>query len=138
METKIEKTDEEWREQLTPEQYDVLRRQGTEPAFTGRYWNSHEDGTYRCAACGNELFSSDTKFESGTGWPSFTEPMIAEAVELREDRSHGMVRTEVVCRRCGGHLGHVFDDGPGPTGQRYCINSSSLDLDRPSSADDDA
>jgi peptide-methionine (R)-S-oxide reductase len=138
METKIEKTDEEWREQLTPEQYDVLRRQGTEPAFTGRYWDSHEDGTYRCAACGNELFSSDTKFESGTGWPSFTEPMVAEAVELREDRSHGMVRTEVVCRRCGGHLGHVFDDGPGPAGQRYCINSSSLDLDSPSSAEQDA
>jgi peptide-methionine (R)-S-oxide reductase len=138
METKIEKTDEEWREQLTPEQYDVLRRQGTEPAFTGRYWNSHEDGVYRCAACGNELFSSDTKFESGTGWPSFTEPMLAEAVELREDRSHGMVRTEVVCRRCGGHLGHVFDDGPGPTGQRYCINSSSLDLDSQTSADEDA
>jgi peptide-methionine (R)-S-oxide reductase len=138
METKIEKTDEEWREQLTPEQYDVLRRQGTEPAFTGRYWNSHEDGVYRCAACGNELFSSDTKFESGTGWPSFTEPMLAEAVELREDRSHGMVRTEVVCRRCGGHLGHVFDDGPGPTGQRYCINSSSLDLDSQTSADQDA
>ena len=138
METKIEKTDEEWRSELTPEQYEVLRRQGTEPAFTGRYWDSHDDGVYRCAACGNELFGSDTKFDSGTGWPSFTEPMVAEAVELREDRSHGMVRTEVVCRRCGSHLGHVFDDGPGPNGQRYCINSCSLDLDSRSSAEQDA
>jgi peptide-methionine (R)-S-oxide reductase len=129
METKLTKTDEEWREQLTPEQYEVLRRQGTEPAFSGDYVYSKEDGIYRCAACGNELFSSDTKFESGTGWPSFTEPANADKVELRPDSSHGMSRTEVVCARCGSHLGHVFDDGPQPTGQRYCINSLALDLD---------
>jgi peptide-methionine (R)-S-oxide reductase len=129
METKLTKTDEEWREQLTPEQYEVLRRQGTEPAFSGDYVYSKEDGMYRCAACGNELFSSDTKFESGTGWPSFTEPANADKVELRPDSSHGMSRTEVVCARCGSHLGHVFDDGPEPTGQRYCINSLALDLD---------
>jgi peptide-methionine (R)-S-oxide reductase len=129
METKLTKTDEEWREQLTPEQYEVLRRQGTEPAFSGDYVYSKEDGIYRCAACGNELFSSDTKFESGTGWPSFTEPANADKVGLRPDSSHGMSRTEVVCARCGSHLGHVFDDGPQPTGQRYCINSLALDLD---------
>jgi peptide-methionine (R)-S-oxide reductase len=130
MSPEVAKTDEEWQKELTPAQYQVLRRAGTEPAFTGEYWDCHDDGVYRCAACGAELFTSDTKFESGTGWPSFTEPAVADAVELRRDSSHGMVRTEVVCRRCGGHLGHVFDDGPGPTGQRYCINSLSLDLDR--------
>jgi peptide-methionine (R)-S-oxide reductase len=130
VEAKIEKTDEEWREQLTPEEYEVLRRHGTEPAFTGKYVHSKETGTYDCAACGNELFSSDSKFDSGTGWPSFTEPAIAEAVELHEDRSYGMVRTEVLCRRCGSHLGHVFDDGPGPNGQRWCINSVALDLNK--------
>jgi peptide-methionine (R)-S-oxide reductase len=125
----VEKTDEEWREQLSPEQFDVLRRAGTERAFSGKYWDCHDDGTYRCAACGAELFDAGSKFESGTGWPSFTEPMVADAVELKRDVSHGMIRTEVVCRRCGSHLGHVFDDGPGPSGQRYCMNSLSLDLD---------
>ncbi len=129
MSPEMAKTDEEWRRQLTPEQFRVLRQKGTERAFTGKYVDAKDDGTYRCAACGAALFMSGTKFESGTGWPSFTEPAVAEAVELIKDRSHGMVRTEVVCRNCGGHLGHVFDDGPGPGGQRFCINSASLDLD---------
>ena len=125
----VVKTDEEWREQLTPEQYEILRRKGTERAGTGKYAYSKDDGMYRCAGCGAALFSSDAKFESGTGWPSFTEPALAEAVEVHEDRSHGMRRTEVTCRACGGHLGHVFPDGPGPDGLRYCINSASLDLE---------
>ncbi len=130
MASKVTKTDAEWREELTPEQYEVLRQAGTEPAFTGRYWNAHEDGTYRCAGCGTELFSSDTKFDSGTGWPSFTEPAVAEAVETRDDSSYGMVRTEVVCRACGGHLGHVFPDGPRDQGGlRYCINSAAISLE---------
>jgi peptide-methionine (R)-S-oxide reductase len=122
-------TEEEWRRRLTREQYEVLRGKGTERPFTGRYVHTKDDGVYRCAACGNELFRSDTKFDSGTGWPSFTEPANRENVELHEDTSHGMVRTEVTCKRCGSHLGHVFPDGPGPTGDRYCINSVSLELD---------
>lgn len=126
MEAEMKKSEQEWRKELTPEQYRVLREQGTEPPFSHPYSLSKEKGSYMCAACGAELFRSDTKFDSGTGWPSFTEPAVGEAVELREDRSHGMVRTEVVCRRCGSHLGHVFDDGPGPTGQRYCINGVCL------------
>ena len=127
---KLEKTETEWREELTPEQYEVLRRQGTERAFTGAYWDAKDGGTYRCAGCGQALFSSDTKFESGTGWPSFYEPMDDDAVETEEDRSFFMRRTEVHCSRCGGHLGHVFEDGPEPTGLRYCINSCSLELDK--------
>ncbi|MDQ6614686.1 MAG: peptide-methionine (R)-S-oxide reductase MsrB [Actinomycetota bacterium] len=125
----VAKTEEQWKAELSPEQFKVLRRKGTERAFTGKYWDNHDDGTYRCAGCGAVLFDATTKFESGTGWPSFTSPAVAEAVELREDRMLGMRRTEVTCRRCGGHLGHVFPDGPGPAGQRYCINSVSLDFE---------
>jgi peptide-methionine (R)-S-oxide reductase len=119
-------TDAEWRKLLTPEQYDILRNGGTETAFTGKYWNNHEKGEYRCAACGNLLFSSDTKFESGTGWPSFWQPASRESVVTREDDGFGMTRTEVLCARCGGHLGHVFDDGPAPTHLRYCMNSAAM------------
>ncbi len=128
---KITKTEEEWRTELTPEQYAVLREKGTEPAFTGKYVDNHEDGVYKCAACGQQLFSSDTKFESGSGWPSFTDPMNLEHVALIEDSSHGMKRTEVVCKTCGSHLGHVFDDGPRDKGgMRYCINSCSLNFEK--------
>jgi peptide-methionine (R)-S-oxide reductase len=126
--TKMHKSDGEWREQLTPAQYEVLRKAGTEPPFSGEYVYNKEAGDYRCAACGAMLFSADTKFDSGSGWPSFTEPAVAEAVELRPDNSLFMRRTEVLCRTCGGHLGHVFDDGPGPTGQRYCVNSLALEF----------
>jgi peptide-methionine (R)-S-oxide reductase len=126
----IAKTDEEWRAELTPEQYAVLRRQATEAPFTGPYLTEKGDGIYRCAGCGGELFRSDAKFESSCGWPSFTEPALAAAVDLHEDHSHGMIRTEVTCSRCGGHLGHVFPDGPGPSGDRYCINGHALQIDR--------
>jgi peptide-methionine (R)-S-oxide reductase len=130
MSTQVERTEQEWREQLSPVEYEVLRGNGTERPFTGEYVDCHDDGMYHCVACGAPLFSSDAKFNSGTGWPSFTEPAVAEAVELHTDRSHGMVRTEVTCRACGSHLGHVFEDGPDPTGQRFCINSVCLRLDR--------
>jgi peptide-methionine (R)-S-oxide reductase len=123
----VTRTDQEWREQLSPEEYAILRKAGTERAFTGRYWDAKEDGVYRCAGCGAELFDSTTKFDSGSGWPSFTEPAVAAAVETRSDTAYGMVRTEVVCRACGGHLGHVFDDGPRDAGGlRYCINGCAL------------
>jgi peptide-methionine (R)-S-oxide reductase len=127
--SEVPSTDAEWREKLSPEQYQVLRQAGTERAFTGKYWDTKTPGTYRCAGCGEELFSSDTKYESHSGWPSFYQALAPDRVEESSDMSHGMVRTEVKCARCGGHLGHVFDDGPNPTGLRYCINSASLDLD---------
>jgi peptide-methionine (R)-S-oxide reductase len=126
---RVRKSEHEWREQLRPAQYEVLRGKGTEPPFSGQYVYEKRDGTYRCAACGTALFSSETKFDSGTGWPSFTEPADRANIELHDDRSYGMHRIEVTCAACGGHLGHLFDDGPGDTGERFCINSASLDLD---------
>ena len=127
---KISKPDEEWKKILTSEQFDVCRKKGTERAFTGIYWDTKDSGTYKCSCCGTKLFSSDTKFDSGTGWPSFFKPLDEENIEYVEDNSFGMKRVEVNCKNCGGHLGHVFDDGPNPTNMRYCINSVSLDLDK--------
>jgi peptide-methionine (R)-S-oxide reductase len=130
MAERVQLTDEEWRARLTPAQYDILRRKGTERAFTGAYTDTEDPGVYRCAGCGAELFRSEAKFHSGSGWPSFVEPASLESVVTEEDTSHGMRRVEVLCATCGGHLGHVFPDGPGPTGLRYCINSCALELDR--------
>jgi len=130
----LPRTDDDWRERLTAEQYEVARKAGTERAFTGEYWDCHDDGVYQCVCCAAPLFSSDTKFESGTGWPSFFQALDADAVEERVDTSHGMMRTEARCANCGAHLGHVFPDGPRPTGQRYCMNSASLRLERSNEA----
>ena len=127
---KVEKTEEQWKKELSPELYRILREKGTEPPFSGKYVHEHADGTYRCAGCGEALFTSDTKYDSGSGWPSFYTPVAPDVIEEHEDRSFGMRRIEITCARCGAHLGHVFPDGPQPTGMRYCVNSASLDLEK--------